>query len=45
MNGFEVPFPDSELERQIMVEANTWGYDWHDSDGPQVKLLCNKTSR
>jgi len=35
MNGFEVPFPDSELERQIMVEANTWGYDWHDSDGPQ----------
>ena len=28
MNGFEVPFPDSDWERQYMVDSNTWGYDW-----------------
>merc|ERR1719219_658738 len=35
MNGFEVPFPDTDWERQSMVDSNTWGYDWQDSDGPQ----------
>jgi len=35
MNGFEVPFPDTDWERQYMVDSNTWGYDWQDSDGPQ----------
>ena len=35
MNGFEVPFPDTDIEKQLMVDSNTWGYDWHDSDGPQ----------
>merc|ERR1712241_234889 len=35
MNGFEVPFPESDWERQYMVDSNTWGYDWQDSDGPQ----------
>ena len=35
MNGFEVPFPDSHLERQIMVDQNTWGYSWQEPDGPQ----------
>merc|ERR1719219_1779535 len=35
MTGFEVPFPDSVIEREIMVNSNTWGYSWEDSDGPQ----------
>jgi len=35
MTGFEVPFPDSVIEREIMVNSNTWGYSWQDSDGPQ----------
>merc|ERR1712241_929598 len=35
MTGFEVPFPDSLIERQLMVNSNTWGYSWQDSDGPQ----------
>lgn len=35
MTGFEVPFPDSVLERELMVNSNTWGYSWEDSDGPQ----------
>jgi len=35
MTGFEVPFPDSTIERQMMVNSNTWGYSWEDSDGPQ----------
>jgi len=35
MHGFEVPYPDSLLEREISKVFNTWGYDWHDSDGPQ----------
>ena len=35
MNGFEVSFPESKLERQIMVEQNTWGYSWQEPDGPQ----------
>merc|ERR1719219_499949 len=35
MTGFEVPFPDSLIERNLMVNSNTWGYSWQDSDGPQ----------
>jgi len=35
MNGFEVPYPDTQLERDMITESNTWGYDWQDSDGPQ----------
>ena len=35
MNGFEVPLPDTDIEKQLMVDSNTWGYDWQDSDGPQ----------
>jgi len=35
LNGFEVPFPDTHWERQGMVDSNTWGYDWQDSNGPQ----------
>ena len=35
MNGFEVPYPDSELERIIMTEWNTWGHKW-DEEGPKV---------
>ena len=35
MTGFEVPFPDSVIERELMVNSNTWGYSWQDSDGPQ----------
>ena len=35
MTGFEVPFPDSLIERELMVSSNTWGYSWQDSDGPQ----------
>merc|ERR1712142_980499 len=27
--------PDSVIEREIMVNSNTWGYSWQDSDGPQ----------
>ena len=35
MTGFEVPFPDSLIQRELMVSSNTWGYSWQDSDGPQ----------
>jgi len=35
MNGFEVPYFDSALEREIAVVFNTWGHDWQASDGPQ----------
>merc|ERR1712012_1489265 len=35
MNGFEVPYPDTQLERDLITNSNTWGHDWHDSDGPQ----------
>jgi len=35
MNGFEVPYPDTQLERDLITNSNTWGNDWHDSDGPQ----------
>ena len=35
MNGFEDPYPDTELGRIIMTEFNTWGYKW-DVEGPKV---------
>ena len=35
MNGFEVPFPDTELEREVYKTFNTWLYDWQDFGGPQ----------
>merc|ERR1719323_485193 len=35
MNGFEVPFFENAIEREIGVLFNTWGYSWEDSDGPQ----------
>merc|ERR1719323_785440 len=34
MNGFEVPYFDSALEREIAVVFNTWGHDWQEA-GPQ----------
>ena len=36
MNGFEVPYPDTELGRIIMTEFNTWGHKWEE-EGPKVK--------
>ena len=38
MNGFDVSFPESKLERQIMVNQNTWGYSWQEPDGPEPYL-------
>ena len=35
MNGFEVPYPDTELGRIVMTEFNTWGHKW-DEEGPKV---------
>ena len=35
MNGFEVPYFDSALEREIAVVFNTWGHDWQEAGGPQ----------
>jgi len=34
MNGFEVPYPDTELGRIVMTEFNTWGHKW-DEEGPK----------
>ena len=36
MNGFEVPYPDTELGRIIMTEFNTWGHKGEE-EGPKVK--------
>merc|ERR1711973_341712 len=37
MNGFEVPFVENALERQLYVEFNTWGHNWeHEgAQGPE----------
>ena len=37
MNGFEVPYPDTELGRIVMTEFNTWGHEW-DVEGPKVNI-------
>ena len=37
MNGFEVPYPDTELGRIVMTEFNTWGHQW-DVEGPKVNI-------
>ena len=38
MNGFDVPYEDTELGRIIMTEFNTWGHKW-DEEGPKVFKL------
>lgn len=35
MNGFEVPYEDTEIGRIVMTEFNTWGHKW-DEEGPKV---------
>lgn len=34
MNGFEVPYPDTEIARIVYTEFNTWGHKW-DEEGPK----------
>ncbi|CAL4139168.1 unnamed protein product [Meganyctiphanes norvegica] len=50
MNGFEVPFPPEEVERSLLTEWNTWGYNWEDvgPKGPEPYMKeyefgCNIT--
>ena len=38
MNGFEVPFFDSQIEREIGVLFNTWGYNWQVRGTTSIKL-------
>ena len=35
MNGFEVPYPSSELAREVYNTFDSWLYDWQDFGGPQ----------
>ena len=45
MNGFEVPFPDSDWERQYMVDSNTWGYDWQVENILDIILIVKPKSK
>ena len=35
MNGFEVPYPSSELAREVWNTFDSWLYDWKNFGGPQ----------
>jgi len=40
MNGFEIPFIENEINRQIYSLFNTWGHNWEDggAQGPEPYL-------